>query len=172
VRANTPPVLEVQGPRRLEARVGRAVTLNATVRDDGIPKSRAIGAGAAVDNEGSSLATSSVPAAQLEAIRSRRLMAPPSRVTVGKYVGLHVTWFVYRGAGPVTFDPEQIASWEDTRTGGNSPWAPHWLAPTLAPDGRVTVRATFHAPGEYILRSRADDGALTTDQQVVVVVTP
>src|SRR6185436_19717527 len=54
VRANTPPVLEVQGPRRLEVRVGEAVPLVVTVQDDGIPRARAIGAGAAVDNRGSS----------------------------------------------------------------------------------------------------------------------
>ena len=70
------------------------------------------------------------------------------------------------------FDTDQIATWEDTRTGGNSPWAPHWTAPRLPDDGRITVHATFHAPDEYVLRSRADDGALTADQQVTIVVTP
>ena len=99
-------------------------------------------------------------------------MLPPSRVTVGKNVGLHVSWFVYRGTGAVTFSPEQIMSWEDTRVGANSPWAPVWVAPTLPPDGRVTVQATFAAPGTYVLRSRADDGALTADGQVTVTVTP
>ncbi len=70
------------------------------------------------------------------------------------------------------FDRDQIASWEDTRTGGNSPWAPHWVAPPLPPDGKVATTAWFYTPGEYVLRSRADDGALTADQQVVVVVKP
>ena len=174
VRANTPPVVEVQGPRRLEVRVGEAVPLVVTVHDDGIPKARAIGAGAAVDNRGSSLAVSGSPAqaAQIEAVRARRLMQPPARVTVGKNVGLHVGWFVYRGAGTVKFDRDQIASWEDTRTGGNSPWAPHWVAPPLPPDGKVATTAWFYTPGEYVLRSRADDGALTADQQVVIVVKP
>ena len=64
------------------------------------------------------------------------------------------------------------AAWEDTRTGGNSPWAPHWRAPELPPDGRVTTTAWFNTPGEYVLRARADDGALTADQQVIVVVKP
>ena len=173
VRANTPPVLEVQGPRRVEVRVGEPVPLVVTVRDDGIPKARAVGAGAAVDNLGSSLARSATaPPAQIEALRARRLMLPPARVTVGKHVGLHVAWFVYRGVGAVKFDRDQIASWEDTRTGGNSPWAPHWAAPPLPPDGKVTTTAWFSAPGEYVLRSRADDGALTADQSVIVVVKP
>ena len=97
-------------------------------------------------------------------------MLPPSRVTVGKIVGLHASWFVYRGAGGVTFDQPQIASWEDTRTGGNSPWAPLWTPPELPPDGKVSVRATFHEAGEYVIRVRADDGALTADGMVTVVV--
>ncbi|MGE0463749.1 MAG: hypothetical protein AB7Q16_20485 [Vicinamibacterales bacterium] len=173
IRANKPPMLEVQGQKRLEARVGEPVTLIATVADDGIPKPRAIGAGAAVNNTGSSREVSAASSAeQFEAIRARRVWMPPSRVTVGKIVGLHVSWFVYRGAGKVTLDPDQIASWEDTRTGGNSPWAPLWAPPELPPDGRVSVRATFHAPGEYVIRARADDGALTADGMVTIVVRP
>jgi hypothetical protein len=156
-------------------KVGEAVTLTAVVRDDGLPKTRLIGAGAAVENEGSSATLASNNAAmqkQVEALRTRRLFLPPPRVTVGKNVGLHLGWHVYRGAGQVKFDTDQIASWEDTRTGGNSPWAPHWRAPELPADGKVTTTAWFYTPGEYVLRSRADDGALTADQQVVVVVKP
>jgi hypothetical protein len=93
-------------------------------------------------------------------------------VTVGKNVGLHVSWYVYRGKGAVKFWPEQIMSWEDTRVGANSPWAPVWVAPPLPPDGRVTVQVTFSEPGTFVLRSRADDGALTADGQVTVTVIP
>ena len=32
-------------------------------------------------------------------------MFPPTRITVGKNLGLHVSWFLYRGPGPVTFEP-------------------------------------------------------------------
>jgi hypothetical protein len=170
IRSNKPPSLEMQGARRLEARAGEPVTLTAIVVDDGIPRPRAIGAGAAVSNTGSSRELSTASAAQIEALRARRLMLPPTRVTVGKVVGLHVSWFVYRGTGKVTFDPDQIAAWEDTRTSGNSPWAPLWTPPDLPADGRVTVRATFHQPGEYLIRARADDGALTADGMVTVVV--
>jgi hypothetical protein len=175
VRANTPPVLEVQGPRRLEVKVGEAVPLVVVLQDDGLPKGRAIGAGAAVENTGSSSTLSSnagTVSPQIEALRARRLMLPPQRVTVGKIVGLHVGWHVYRGAGQVKFDRAQVEAWEDTRTGGNSPWAPHWTAPPLPPDGKITTTAWFYTPGEYVLRSRADDGALTADQQVIVVVKP
>ena len=37
-------------------------------------------------------------------------------------------------------------------------------------DGRVTVKATFAEPGTYTLRSRADDGALTGDDEITVTV--
>jgi hypothetical protein len=171
VRANKAPALEVQGQKRITARVGEPVTLVAIISDDGIPKTRAIGAGAAVSNTGSSSQLSAASREQLEKLRAQRVMMPPSRVTVGKVVGLHASWFVYRGAGRVEFDPPQIASWEDTRTGGNSPWAPLWTPPELPADGRVSVRATFMEAGEYVIRVRADDGALTTDGMVTIAVT-
>ena len=108
---------------------------------------------------------------QLIAQRANPEMAPPARITVGKITGLHLSWFVYRGKGSVKFSPDQIMSWEDTRAGANSPWAPVWVAPSMPADGKVTVWATFSEPGEYVLRSRADDGGLTADGQVTITVT-
>lgn len=165
IRANKPPSIEIQGRKSLTARVGEPVALTAVVADDGVPKRRGAGtAGAAVANPGSRQVTATT--------RINRAMLPPSRVTVGKNVGLHVSWFVYRGSGRVQFTPEQIMSWEDTRVGANSPWAPVWVAPPLPPDGKVTVQVTFAEPGTYVVRSRADDGALTADGQVTVTVIP
>lgn len=165
IRANKPPQLEIQGRKSVTAKVGEAVALTAVVTDDGIPKRRGSGvAGAAVSNAGSRQVT--------QATRVNRAMLPPARVTVGKNVGLHVSWLVYRGKGKVTFWPEQIMTWEDTRVGANSPWAPVWVAPQLPADGRVTVQVTFSEPGTYVLRARADDGALTADGQVTVTVVP
>ena len=170
IRANKPPTVEVQGRKSLTAKVGEPVTIVTAVTDDGIPKRRGSGlAGAAVENAGSRRDTSA--STEQNPIRVNRATQPPTRVTVGKNVGLHLKWFVYRGAGKVTFDPEQIMSWEDTRAGANSPWAPVWIAPSMPPDGRVTVQVTFGEPGTYVLRARADDGALTGDGQVTVVVT-
>ena len=164
IRANKPPQIEVQGRKTLTAKVGETVQLTAVVTDDGIPKRRGAGvAGAAVANTGSRQVTQDT--------RINRAMQPPARVTVGKNVGLHVSWYVYRGAGAVTFSPEQIMSWEDTRAGANSPWAPVWVAPPMPADGKVSVWATFSEPGVYVLRSRADDGALTADGQVTITVT-
>ena len=109
---------------------------------------------------------------------SSSAMRPPSRVTVGKRTGLHLSWFVYRGPGSVdledanvTFRPLQVKVWEDTRTGMNSPWAPLWSSPDVPEDGMYEVRVTFDQPGTYVLRGRADDGALDHDQDVTVHVT-
>ena len=107
-----------------------------------------------------------------------RALRPPSRVTVNKRVGLHLSWFVYRGPefvnpGPeeVSFDPIQVKVWEDARAAANSPWGPLWVPPDVPEDGRWEVRVTFQEPGTYVLRARADDGALFADQDVTVNVT-
>jgi hypothetical protein len=150
IRANKPPVVQLPD-KTMTARAGQPVRLTAMVADDGVPK--APGQGAPMP-----------PPAQL----ARRSVMPPQRITVGKSLGLHLSWFVYRGTGPVTFDPPQIKVWEDTRAGANSPWAPLWIAPPLPADNTWAVSATFAEPGTYILRARADDGALLGDQQLTV----
>jgi hypothetical protein len=90
---------------------------------------------------------------------------------VGKKVGLHLSWFVYRGTGKVSFDPPQIKVWEDTRTGANSPWAPLFTVPPPPQDGKWVAQATFDEPGTYVLHARADDGALVTDEELTITVT-
>ena len=172
IRANKPPTVEVQGRKTLDARVGQPIMLTTVVTDDGIPRRRLSGlAGAAVSNPGSRRDTTQTPVDSQNPVRANRAMLPPARVTVGKNVGLHLSWFVYRGKGAVTFSPDQIMSWEDTRAGANSPWAPVWVAPETPADGEVTVHVTFEDPGTYVLRARADDGALTADGQVTIIVT-
>jgi len=146
LRADKPPVISIAGPKSLSAKVGVPVALTAVVTDDGVPRARGGGRGRGVNTP------------------------PPVRITVGKTLGLHLSWFVYRGAGAVTFEPRQIKTWEDTREGANSPWAPRWVAPPVPPEGRYVVTATFDQPGTYVLRSRADDGALTSDEEVTVTV--
>jgi hypothetical protein len=105
------------------------------------------------------------------AARLNPRLLPPTRVTVGKNLGLHLSWFVYRGAGKVTFTPPQIKSWEDTRAGANSPWAPIWFAPPLPSDGKISTEVVFDTPGTYVLRGLADDGALMGGENVTVTVT-
>jgi hypothetical protein len=149
LRADKAPVVKIEGGKTLTAKVGQPLNLAAVVTDDGIPKQR-----------------------QIPADRVKQAMRiPPYRPTVNKNIGLHLAWLVYRGAGTVDFDPPQIKTWEDTRSGANSPWAPIWVAPPVPADGRYTAKVTFSAPGTYVLRARADDGALTGDDEVTVTVT-
>jgi autonomous glycyl radical cofactor GrcA len=177
IRANKPPVVKVDGAKTLTAKVGQALTIVTTVTDDGIPKRRGTGlSGAAVSGAAARGAREGAPASPPppEAAARRNLATlPPTRVTVGKNVGLHLSWYTYRAPAnaPVKYDPIQIKPWEDTRAGANSPWAPIWVAPEMPADGKITVRATFPEPGTYVLRGLADDGALTGFDEVTVTVT-
>lgn len=163
LRAHTPPEVRLESPREIEARVGEPIALVAHVTDDGLPRA---GRGTLpVTAEG-----------ELDMERAGRSI--PSRITVNKVSGLHMTWFVYRapeGVVPretVRFNPPQIHPWEDTRPYSNSPWAPFWIPPTLPEDGRWIAEATFQEPGTYVLMGRADDGGLFTDEFVTVTVKP
>ena len=172
VRGNTPPSVHIQELKARTVKAGEPVTLVSEVKDDGIPKPRGAGfAGAAVGST-ARLDTVAATTKSESLLRPNRATLPPTRVTVGKNVGLHVSWFVYRGpaGATVTFDPPQVKPWEDTRAGANSPWAPIWSAPPLPADGKLPVQVTFSEPGTYVLRSLADDGALTAYDEVTVVV--
>src|SRR5207244_12187026 len=89
VRANKPPTVKVEGEKKRTARVGQPISLVASVSDDGIPKQRSIGA---------DQTTATVRREEAEGRRvSNPAMIPPRQSTVGKRVGLHMSWFVYRG---------------------------------------------------------------------------
>ncbi len=151
-RANIPPVVTIQGDDIRTARVGEEISFVTQVIDDGLPKARRE-------------STTSEDALQ------RRMMRPPTRITVGKVNGLFLSWNKYRGPGNVTFDPPMPKPWEDTRTSANSPWGALWLPPEAPEDGLYEVTATFDTPGTYILWGRADDGGLYTDGYITVNVT-
>ena len=146
MRANTAPVLRIEGDRTRRVRVGEPLALVAVASDDGVPKPRRR--------------------------RRRNPWRPPVQVTVGSATGLRVSWYVYRSDGPVTFDPPQVKVWEDTRTGANSPWSPGWLTPDPPPDGGWATEVVFDAPGTYVLRCLASDGALGATADVTVTVVP
>ena len=181
--------MRIEGPAHRTARVGEPVALVATITDDGIPRARSreeflaviarraqadsplaalFGAGGSQSGASSS---SSSPGGVPPALAARLFTRPPGRITVGKNLGLHLSWFVYRGAGPVQIEPAQIKVWEDTRAGANSPWAPIWFAPPVPPDGKITTQVRFDAPGTYVLRTLADDGALTSAEDITIIVT-
>ena len=140
---NLPPVLKIEGERLRHVKAGEPVPLTAIATDDGKPRVRPI----------------------QEALGGNRTV--PDSAT-----GLRLVWIKYRGAGEVTFDPPQFTAWQDTRNGANSPWAVGWKTPPIPADNKWETRATFKAPGEYVLRCIAHDGALMTAENVTVVVTP
>ena len=162
IRSNKPPALELDGNSQRTVRVGEPVELVAYAIDDGIPPRQ--------DQTPISEELIFIARGEREMPEDPRWM-PHQHLTVGSATGLRLSWYVYRGSGKVTFDPLQAKVWEDTRFGANSPWAPMWVVPPVPPDGRWVVRATFHEPGEYVLRCLASDGALGVDSDVRVTVT-
>jgi hypothetical protein len=139
---NKPPKLTIEGPKTLSARVGEPVALSALAQDDGKPGTRS-----------------------MPAILGQSHFVPNSAT------GLRVSWFKYRGAGGIKFDPPQTKVWEDHRDGGNSPWSAGWQTPPIPPGNRWNVKATFSEPGTYTLRALAHDGGLIDYDDVVVTVT-
>jgi len=158
IRADKPPVIKIDTEKVINAKVGQPVTLSATVTDDGVPRSRGGIGGAALGRGGAG------------AGRGPTIPQPPARITVGKSLGLHAAWIVYRSPGQVTVTPDQIETWEDTREGANSPWAPRWSAPPAPAEGKWAAQATFSEPGTYVMRVVADDGALFSTDDVTVKV--
>ena len=162
IRANKPPALEMDGRVRRTVRVGEPLELVALAQDDGIPAAK-----------------NQVPISPRLILAARGMLPMPEKIewtphqhlTVGSATGLRLSWYVYRGSGGVSFDPLQTKVWEDTRTGANSPWAPLWRVPPVPDGGKWVVNATFDEPGEYVLRCLASDGAVGTDQDVMVTVT-
>ena len=168
LRADKAPVVKIEGDKKRGVKVGLPLELVAHVTDDGIPRVRS--QIQAIPQTTAERGANPVPAPAQGRGRNPALN-PPARVTVNKVLGLHLSWFVYRGSGSAAFEPAQTKVWEDTREGANSPWAPLWVPPQLPPDGTWVVRATFSDPGTYVLRARADDGALSADDELTVTVT-
>ena len=148
-RANIAPTVTIQGDDIRAAQVGEEISFVAQVVDDGLPAARR---------------ESTIEAGAL----MRRMMRPPTRITVGKVNGLFLSWNKYRGPGNVTFDPPMPKPWEDTRTSANSPWGALWLPPEAPEDGLHEITVTFDEPGTYILWGRADDGGLYHDSYITV----
>ena len=165
-RANQRPTLHVEGETVRRVRVGQPVTIRARLEDDGLE--------AAIERQERTMRARAAAAAAREGppTLTASQLRPPTRITVNKRVHHHVAWFLFRGEGEVEFDPPQVKTWEDTRTGANSPWAPHWAPPPIPEDGVWVTTVTFDRPGTYVLRGRGDDGALYHDQDVTIIVAP
>jgi hypothetical protein len=139
---NQPPEVRVESEMTLRTRVGQPVTLSAIATDDGKPNRRAM---------------------------SPRLVGQ-SHFVPNSATGLRLSWYHYRGPGPVSFDPPQTKVWEDRRDGGHSPWSAGWSTPPVPAENRWTTQATFTVPGTYVLRALGTDGGLIDFEDVTVVV--
>ena len=166
-RANVPPVATVIGDPIRVTRVGEPIIVQTRVTDDGLPEPTdpVEEARRFAEFSGGGFAALLVTP---EAVMRRRMLDPPSRVTVDKVNGLYYSWNKWRGPGKVTFDPPQVKVWEDTRTSANSPWGALFLPPPIPEDGMYVVQMRFDTPGQYILWGRADDGGLYHDAYITV----
>ena len=139
---NKPPELKVEGEKKRTAKVGEPVTLSAVATDDGKPKTRPMPA----------------------------FLVGQSHFLPNAATGLRLSWFTYRGAAKIEYDPPQTKVWQDHRDGGNSPWSAGWSTPPPPPGNTWTVKATFSEPGTYVLRALASDGGLIAYEDVTVTV--
>jgi hypothetical protein len=158
LRTNIAPELKVEGGATRSVKVGEPLTLTVFANDpDNIPARRAPAKPA---GEGPPTIS---PAA---------LYRPPSSIVASSGPGLRFSWIVYRGkAAAVTFSPDQMKTWTDTRAYANSPWSPPWTIPAPPADNKWIAQVTFNEPGTYVLRGVASDGSLFSYENVTVVVT-
>jgi hypothetical protein len=160
LRTNIAPTLQVEGEKHRTVKVGQPLTLTAVARDpDNIPARRAGRGGRGGGGEAPTISPNA-------------LYRPPSSVVAASGAGLRLSWIVYRGsASVVTFNPEQMKTWTDTRAYANSPWSPPYLIPAPPPGNTWVTQATFAEPGAYTLRAVVSDGSLFTYENVHVDVT-
>ena len=170
LRSNIPPDLEVEGDKRRTVKVGEPLMLVAFASDpDNLPSRR----DGRPQPGGRGEQPGAPPTAQPNPASAVNLLyRPPSSIVPASGPGLRLSWIVYRGkSATVTFSPEQMKTWTDTRAYANSPWSPPYLIPEAPADGKWKVQATFQEPGTYLLRAVASDGALFTYDNVTVSVT-
>ena len=175
LRYNIPPELEVAGETQRTVKVGAPMTLVALSGDpDNLParrdgKAQPRHAGKPIEEADKAAAEKAV---NRQAALTNQAARPPAALVMESGPGLRLSWIVYRGkASAVTFDPEQMKTWTDSRMWANSPWSPPYVIPDPPPDGKWTTQITFHEPGTYVLRAVASDGSLFTYQNVTVTVT-
>lgn len=146
---NTVPTVAIDGPSDVDLQTG--MTLTAHVTDDGLPAVSA-GAGDRQRPIGQEVPPAlkadpdaPEPPDNVPGIPDRR-GGGGSRSSVR---GLRVSWIVWRGPAGVSFEPASTVEVEA---------------------GQAVVTAAFTTPGNYVLRAEANDGRLTTQQDVTVTV--
>ena len=178
LRYNIPPELEIKGETRVSVKVGEPYTLvalagdpdNLPARRDGKPQPRHPGKAASEEDKKPAAPVRATAGAAANSAAA--VYRPPSSVVISSGPGLRFSWTVYRGkASAVTFSPDQMKTWTDSRAYANSPWSPPYTIPEPPANGEWDTKVTFDEPGTYVLRAVASDGSLFTYQNVTVTVT-
>jgi hypothetical protein len=146
---NKPPTIAVDAPQSTTITLPNALALNVTVTDDGIPKPRSGEARQSVGQE--TPPTLQAPPGTPDAPVNVPQVQPAGGGGGGgrqRPQGLRVSWMVWRGPGGVTFDPRSSA----------------------VKQGKAATTAKFAKPGTYVLRATANDGMMSTVQEVTVTV--
>ena len=179
LRTNVPPELKVEGAKTRTVKVGEALPLvafagdpdNLPARRDGKPQPRHA-TGKMEEGEAPPAAPAAGRGSANPTNLANLLYRPPSSIVPTSGPGLRFSWIVYRGkAAAVTFSPDQMKAWTDTRAYANSPWSPPFAIPLPPQDGKWVAKATFDEPGTYVLRGVASDGSVFTYENVTVTVT-
>ena len=129
-----------------------AVTLTATITDDGLPKQRGRGKPAVGQETPPTLQGGTEAPVNVPAINARAIRETPPGATAGagatRPQGPSVSWIVWRGPADANFSPRVVEP----------------------KDGKTVTTATFTKPGEYVLRARVTDTLKTSSQDVKVTV--
>ena len=171
LRTNIPPELKIEGEKQRTVKVGQTLALAVVAGDpDNLPARRDGRPAPGMRGAPPAPAAERLPTAgRGQAVAAPR---PTNSVVASSGPGLRFSWTVYRGnAASVTFSPDQMKAWMDTRPYANSAWSPPYVIPVPPPDGRWVAQATFAEPGTYVLRGVASDGSLFTYDNITVTVT-
>ncbi len=172
LRTNIPPDLQVEGAKQRNVAVGQPLLLVAIAGDpDNLPARRDGKPQPGFKGPSRTAAKPDRPRNTASPVSA--VYRPPVAVIASSGPGLRLSWIVYRGkADCVTFSPDQMKTWTDTRVYANSPWSPPYIVPEPPPDGKWVTNVAFREPGTYVLRAVASDGSLFTYENVTVIVTP
>jgi hypothetical protein len=145
---NQPPTLSVAAPATIN--VSNPLILTATVTDDGLPNQARPQRNPAVGQETPPILQPGAGSTDAVPVNVPQARTNPRGIRVSEQPprGLSVAYFVWRGPANVNFTPRF----------------------SEVKDGKAITNATFTKPGEYILRARATDTALSTLQDIKVIV--
>jgi hypothetical protein len=173
LRYNIPPDLRVEADKRGSLKIGEPLNLSAFAGDpDNLPARRDGRPQPGMKPGAAKAAAPPAPARGAAPNSPNVIYRTPTSLVPQMGPGLHVSWIVYRGkASAVSFSPDQMKAWTDTRAYANSAWSPPYNIPVPPDDGKWTTKVTFAEPGTYVLRAVATDGALFTYENFTVTVT-